>query len=76
MTYFYDIKEGPFDNKGRLFKIVDKKGNFLYWEISQKIKLDEEPVFDSGFAVFDEAFWEFPFTDEEKERALTRKSCA
>jgi hypothetical protein len=70
--------------KSRLFKCVDKKGNFLWWEhmVVDEVKevdglrltLDvDENDFTSGYADFTSLGTQLELTEEDRVKALTRK---
>jgi hypothetical protein len=79
MGYFFDIemhseKLGPIKQKGRVYRVVDRKGDLRWYEIAQETIVGGEKLCDASFAVWDLEM--FPIPREDLDRALTRRSKA
>jgi len=79
MSYFFDLEysnqEGvTVQQKGRVYKVLNRKGEFSYYEIAQHTVIDGEKFASAAFACFDPDLWRIP--QEDRDRALTRFSKA
>ena len=78
MTYFFDTQEtlksgSTIDHRGRVYKVTDKKGNFLWWEASAVSRIDGEVLAESVFSDFKNGEY-IGLSSEDKAKALTRKA--
>lgn len=54
MSYIFDIQDGSCHQKGRVYRVVDRKTNqFLWWEIVQKTFHNRKETAHLVFSVFD-----------------------
>ena len=78
MTYFFDVDENVnghmIHHKGRLYNVVDKSGNHQWYSF------DQTTTADNGVKIAHSTFTDFDggkfmgLTQEEINRAITRKS--
>lgn len=81
MSYFFDteypsrLQPGKMvKQKGRVYKVVNRKGDLSYYEITQETMMGDEKLCNASFACFDLTM--YPIPQEDLDRALTRKSKA
>jgi hypothetical protein len=77
MSYFFDIelhteKLGTVKQRGRVYRVVDRKDNFKWYEITQETRIGGDVLCDASFAVFDLNM--FHISQDDLDRALTRRT--
>ena len=79
MSYFFDIeynseKLGKVKQSGRVYRVVNRKGEFMWYEIVQETITDAGTLCDAVFSVWD--LEQFPIPRGDLDKALTRRSKA
>jgi hypothetical protein len=78
MSYFFDLeydspKLGRVQQRGRVYRVVDRAGDTRWYEISQVTTVNGEKMAEAAFPVWPENLADTDITEDEIARALVRR---